>query len=65
MPQSRRSLCWILALAIAVAGCRPGDAPKEPTEPTEPTVGVVLPDEVQGGLPIALARRSQALSKLL
>jgi hypothetical protein len=61
MPQSRRSLCWILALAIAVAGCRPGDAPKEPTEPTEPTVGA---QDVIGGIPLALARRNQAVARL-
>jgi hypothetical protein len=64
MLQPRWSSCWFIALALAAAGCRPGDAPKEPTEPTEPTVGRV-PDIVPlGGMPIAIARRSQGLARL-
>ena len=64
MPQSHRPLCWLIVLTIAVAGCRPGDAPKEPTEPTEPTVGHVRDAAPTGGIPIALARRSQGLARM-
>ena len=64
MPQSHRSLCWLIVLAVATAGCRPGDAPKEPTEPTEPTVGHLRDVAPMGGIPIALGRRSQSLAKL-
>ena len=53
--------CGALALAL-LAGCRPGDAPKEPTEPTEPTVSRAV--DAGGGVHTTVSRRAQALARL-
>jgi hypothetical protein len=62
-----RSLSWLCAAALALAACRPGDAPKEPTDPNEPTDPQVSREPVPGaggGVAVAVGRRGQALAKL-
>jgi hypothetical protein len=54
--------CCLLALAL-LAGCRPGDAPKEPVEPAEPTVSRT-PDQTGGGVHARVSRRALALARL-
>jgi hypothetical protein len=66
MPRPFRSLCWLIAASLALAACRPGDAPKEPTDPNDPTdpqVSRELPANT-GGVAVAVGRRGQVLAKL-
>jgi hypothetical protein len=63
MPPRNPSPCWLLALALLLPACRPGDAPKEPVQPNDddPKVSVA---PASGGIGIAFARRGQAIAKL-
>jgi hypothetical protein len=62
MPHPIRLPCCLLAAALVLGACRPGDAPKEPTEPAEPTVSREA--KPTGGMGMAFARRGRTLAKL-
>jgi hypothetical protein len=67
MPRPNRSLCWLLAAGLVLAGCRPGDAPKEPTDPNEPTDPQVSREPAShsgGGVAAAVGRRGRSIAKL-
>ena len=66
MPRPNLSLGWLFAAGLALAACRPGDAPKEPTDPNEPTdpqVSREAPPRA-GGVALSIARRGQVVAKL-
>jgi hypothetical protein len=57
---------WLCVAVLALASCRPGDAPKEPTDPNEPSdpqVSREAPPRAGGGVAVAVGRRGQALAK--
>jgi hypothetical protein len=66
MPRPFRSLTWLLAASLAISGCRPGDAPKEPTDPndTDPQVSREPAPRAGGGVAVAVGRRGLAVAKL-
>jgi hypothetical protein len=63
MPRRNPSPCWLLALALLLPACRPGDAPKEPAEPNDDDPKVSA-STGHGGVGMAFARRGQAVARL-